>query len=84
MLLVLPLIIYDASRVSNRIVGPFARVQRAVRQLAHGDPVTAIRVRNRDLYWEDWIQDFNHMVTRLTARTRSATAVEPVCQGEGE
>ena len=65
--LTVPLVLYDAARASNRLVGPFARIHGAIRRLANHDPVSPLECRVDDT-WAEWIQDFNIMLTRVQAR----------------
>ncbi|MEM7312353.1 MAG: hypothetical protein AAF497_04295 [Planctomycetota bacterium] len=64
--IVIPIAMFDAARVSNRIVGPFVRIRGAVRRLSNNDPVQPLRVRAGD-DWEEWIRDFNLLVARIQA-----------------
>ena len=64
---VAPWAVWDAARVSNRIVGPFVRVRGAVRRLGNKEPVRPLSVRQGD-DWEEWIQDFNPNRSRCLRR----------------
>lgn len=60
----LPLVLFDAARLSNRLLGPFIRAQGAIRCLSHGDRVSPLLVRDHD-DWHEWMQDFNAMVATV-------------------
>ena len=51
-LLLLPLVIFDMIRFSNRFVGPLLRLRRSMRQLARGQRVEPLKFRSNDL-WQD-------------------------------
>lgn len=64
LLILLPFVLLDAARTSNRLVGPIARAQGAVRGLANNDPVAPLGIRQGD-DWMEWTQDFNSMIARM-------------------
>jgi hypothetical protein len=39
-------------------------VQGAVRQIAHGDEISKIKIRDDDM-WQEWMQEFNVMIDRI-------------------
>jgi hypothetical protein len=57
-LLILPVVIFDLLRLSNRFAGPVVRLRRSLHDLAHGKPVTAVRFRHGD-FWQEFADDFN-------------------------
>jgi len=57
----LPLVLLDVLRVSNRFVGPIQRLRNALRRVAAGDPVDPIRFRSND-YWQDMAFYFNQFL----------------------
>ncbi|MGA2797372.1 MAG: hypothetical protein ABSE63_07340 [Thermoguttaceae bacterium] len=63
-LLVLPLIIVDIIRVSNRFVGPLIRLRRSMRALARGEYVEPIEFRGKD-FWYDFADEFNAIRARI-------------------
>jgi hypothetical protein len=63
-LLLLPLVLFDCLRVSNRFVGPLLRLRRAMREAADGRPVSAINFREDD-YWQELADDFNRLCEQL-------------------
>ncbi len=77
LLATIPWVLYDATKVSNRLFGPMARVQGAIRRLANRDPVGPIELRDDDA-WHSWIQDFNGMTARVQNRPEEQPAEEVV------
>jgi hypothetical protein len=65
-LVLLPLVIIDVIRFSNRFVGPMMRLQRSMRQLAGGEDVEPIDFRNGD-FWREFIKEFNALRLRIQA-----------------
>lgn len=73
--IVVPVVLLDAARLSNLVLGQFIRVQGAIRRLAASDPVGEIRVREDDI-WKDWIQEFNAMLVNVQQRDRQQSVQE--------
>jgi hypothetical protein len=64
--LLLPLVIMDMLRFTNRMVGPLLRVRRSLRELARGEAVEPIEFRGSD-YWKEIADEFNAVRARLMA-----------------
>ena len=62
--LLLPLVIIDIIRISNRFVGPLLRLRRSMRALARGEDVEPIEFRNND-FWYDFADEFNAVRARI-------------------
>ena len=62
--LILPIILYDLARVTNRFAGPVVRLRRALRQMADGQTIEPIRFRDGD-FWPELAHDFNRAATQL-------------------
>ena len=62
--LLLPLVIVDIIRLSNRFVGPLVRLRRSMRALAQGEYVAPIFFREGD-FWHDFAEEFNAVVRRV-------------------
>jgi hypothetical protein len=62
--LLVPLIVIDCVRASNRFAGPLYRLRRSMRDLAAGRPVPPIHFRDAD-FWADAAADFNAVSARL-------------------
>jgi hypothetical protein len=86
-LLLLPLVVIDLIRFSNRFVGPMLRLKRSMRQLARGEDVEPLEFRNTD-FWKEFAADFNaiRMRTQMPANSpkaekKEAEQEEPVAVG---
>jgi hypothetical protein len=64
--ILLPLVIVDIIRFSNRFVGPMLRLRRSMRELVHGEAVEPIKFRDND-FWQDFAADFNTLLVRIQA-----------------
>ncbi|GAB6164012.1 hypothetical protein JCM19992_00120 [Thermostilla marina] len=62
--LLLPMVIIDIIRVSNRFTGPMIRLRRAMRAVAEGHPARPIRFRDED-FWQDFAEEFNAVLYRV-------------------
>jgi hypothetical protein len=65
-LVLLPLVVMDIVRLSNRFVGPLVRLRRGMRALARGEAVQPIQFRQGD-FWQDFAEEFNGVVARMQA-----------------
>jgi signal transduction histidine kinase len=63
-LLLLPIVVLDVLRLTNRFAGPVFRLRRAMRDLAEGKTVEEIRFRKGD-FWLEFASDFNAVAARL-------------------
>ena len=71
--LLLPLVIMDVIRMSNRFVGPLLRLRRSMRALARGEDVEPIEFRDND-FWHDFADEFNAVnarIRQLSAKVKS-------------
>ncbi|RMG00408.1 MAG: hypothetical protein D6741_06885 [Planctomycetota bacterium] len=62
--LLLPMVIIDIIRVSNRFAGPMIRLRRAMRDVAEGRSTRPIRFRDDD-FWQDFAGEFNAVLYRV-------------------
>jgi hypothetical protein len=62
--LLLPLIVIDCVRLSNRFAGPLYRLRRCMRDLATGVPVPPIHFRDGD-FWLEVADEFNAVSAKL-------------------
>ena len=60
-LALLPVFLLDASKLSNRFVGPILRVRRALAEAATGAKVTPLHFREND-FWRSLAGDLNHVL----------------------
>ena len=63
-LLLLPLVIVDVLRLTNRFAGPMLRLRRAMKAAARGEQVERLEFRKDD-FWRDLAEDFNTLVSRI-------------------
>ena len=63
-LLLLPMVIADIIRLSNRFAGPMLRLRRSMRALARGEHVDPIEFRDGD-FWQDFAEEFNQVLVRV-------------------
>ena len=70
-LLLLPLMIADVIRFSNRFVGPLVRLRRSMRELARGEYVEPIEFRDAD-FWQEIANEFNAVRDRVQASAAAA------------
>lgn len=66
-LLVLPLVIWDMLRLSNRFAGPIFRMRRTLRNVAANGAVENVRLRDGD-YWGDFAQELNAALAMLDSQ----------------
>ncbi len=66
--LLLPMVIVDIIRLSNRFAGPMVRMRHAMRELARGEPVGEIHFREGD-FWHDFAEEFNELANAVQANT---------------
>ena len=85
-LLMMPLIIYDVLKLSNRFVGPVFRLRREMQRLADGQHVKPLKFRDKD-YWQELGPLFNRIAERsdllLPKRVEDAVA-ESACDTADE
>jgi sensor histidine kinase YesM len=61
---VVPLIIFDCVRMSNRFAGPVYRLHREIKRIADGQEAAPIQLRKGD-HWQEIADDFNRMLERI-------------------
>jgi len=71
--LLLPLVIVDCIRTSNRFVGPLQRIRKGMRDLAAGEDVPFIAFRKGD-FWCDLADDFNRLNDHIKKLQRADAA----------
>jgi hypothetical protein len=67
----LPMVIIDIVRLSNRFAGPLLRLRRSMRALARGEHVEPLHFRDGD-FWQEFAEEFNAVVARLEREGRAA------------
>lgn len=63
-LVLLPVVLVDVVKVSNRFVGPLLRLRRSLARLAAGEHVEPIHFRDGD-FWQDIADEFNSVLARV-------------------
>jgi hypothetical protein len=77
-IVLLPIVLLDTLRLSNRFVGPLFRVRTEMRKLARGERVEPLRFRDGD-FWQEIAREFN----AVAARVQGAPSEEVAAQGDG-
>jgi hypothetical protein len=70
--LILPVMLYDLVRLTNRFAGPVTRLRRVLTQIADGNPVEPVRFRDGD-FWPELAGEFNRAAAELEQRGSQAT-----------
>jgi len=81
--LLLPLVLMDCVRFSNRFVGPVFRLGRAIDRLADGQRVHNIEFRAGD-FWYDYAQSFNRLNERVISLEEQLKAAQQACRTPAE
>jgi hypothetical protein len=63
-LILLPIVLIDVLRLSNRFTGPMVRVRRLMSQMAQGQSVPPLSFRDGD-FWIEFAADLNVVAARL-------------------
>jgi len=74
-LMLLPIVMMDVLRMSNRFVGPVLRLRKGLREVAEGRPAQPLNFRDDD-FWREMATDFNRAaahVARAAAERSAAT-----------
>jgi len=69
--ILLPFLLYDALRVTNRFAGPIFRLRRELRRFEEGSDIVPIRLRDED-FWQDLAEQTNRLVERVKEAERRA------------
>jgi hypothetical protein len=69
--LLMPFVLYDAIKFSNRFAGPLLRLRREMRNLANGEQVQPLRFRDDD-FWQDLAVRFNQVAARVQSAEQTA------------
>jgi len=84
-LIVLPVVMMDVLRLSNRFVGPVTRLRNGLKELAEGRPAQPLNFRAND-FWRDAATDFNRVAARVAhasaERSRATEAMPPAAEDE--
>ncbi len=75
LVLLLPMFVFDAVRLSHRFTGPMFRIRKAMKAAAKGEKVTPIQLRETD-YWQDLADDLNSLLESFDAIKPAAADTE--------
>jgi hypothetical protein len=64
LLILMPVMAWDAIRFSHRLVGPLARFRQCVKDIARGEAVRPVKLRDND-YLNEFRDEFNQMLFAL-------------------
>ncbi len=62
--MVLPILVRDCIRLSNRFTGPVLRLRRGLKALASGEAADRITLRKGD-FWQETADDFNRVLEMM-------------------
>lgn len=75
-LLVLPFVMYDMGRLTNRFAGPLFRLRNSMRCLARGEKVEPVYFREHD-FWPEIAEEFNALIVKIERLEAERNASEP-------
>lgn len=75
-LILLPFMLWDTLRVSNRFVGPLTRMRKHFRMGARGEQVPPIHFRKGD-FWHDVSEEFNAMIAEMQQPREGSEESQP-------
>jgi len=78
--LVLPLVLFDVVRLSNRFVGPVYRLRQRMRQLARGEKAAPIKFREGD-FWLELADEFNDLLELVSDEAKRPLATREPAAG---
>jgi hypothetical protein len=70
-LVLLPIVLMDCLRLSNRFAGPMVRIQSAMKQLADGETAAPVHLRDHD-FWHEFSQNLNRVIADSAKQTESS------------
>jgi hypothetical protein len=71
--LLLPLLLWNMARLSNRISGPICCLHASLRHWVSGQNVEAVQIRRQD-FWCETIQQYNELQSQYKPQGRSTAA----------
>jgi hypothetical protein len=75
LIILMPIMAWDAIRFSHRLVGPIVRFRKMMQQIADGEPVHPVKLREDD-FLIDLRDDFNKMLEAL--QRQGVHAIKPL------
>ena len=79
----LPMVVLDIIRLSNRFAGPLVRLRRSMRALAQGEEVRPIHFREND-FWQEFADEFNAIATRMGQLTSAEVPADQESEASHE
>ena len=73
--LLLPVVLIDVLKVSNRFVGPIQQVRHTLRQLAKGEPARRVYLRKGD-FWQELAHHTNLIADQLEGATEDEHEID--------
>ena len=73
--LILPLVLLDFLRISNRLAGPMVRLRREMKALANGEVSRSVQLREGD-FWLEFAEDWNQALARHSCSIDNPTAAD--------
>lgn len=73
--LLLPLVLIDVLKVSNRFVGPIYQIRHTLRQLAAGEPARRVYLRRND-FWQELAHHTNVVADQLENATEDVADLQ--------
>ena len=74
-LFLLPLLVVDCVRLTNRFTGPLYRLRRCLRELSVGQTVPNIHFRDGD-FWQEVAEEFNAVNLRVQSLERELAEIK--------
>jgi hypothetical protein len=73
----LPLVLFDMARLTNRFAGPLYRLRNEMRRLSRGEKVQPLHFRDAD-FWHEVAEEFNAVVARVEQLEACHRETQPV------
>jgi hypothetical protein len=70
----LPFVVYDTLKFSNRFAGPVYRMRRELKRFAQGEKISPLRLRPND-FWQDLAVQINDLMKRVRVSEQKAAEV---------
>jgi len=78
-LILVPIVVVDSLKFSNRFAGPVLRLRGTITRLADGERVEPVNFREND-YWREFAEEFNRMIARVQGDAPEATDEAPAAE----
>jgi hypothetical protein len=81
--ILLPMVMVDIIRFSNRFAGPMVRLRRSMQALGRGEHVDPIQFRGGD-FWQEFAEAFNAVAARVQGETSFSDAMPQAAEAATE